>query len=155
VAEHAMMAGLSPSAVLEALNVGRSYIGAVEKAYNPEEPRVPAGSGRTSGQWTDSEQTRGGGDEEEGAAAERPPGSSLARAPVPPAASFLAELTAAQVAELGAYALRILGPAGAATAAFGLLFIPSPNNVRVEGEVPEIPGLRCATRGIATKLCSV
>jgi hypothetical protein len=142
VAEHAMKAGLSPSAVLEALNIGRSYIDALEKAYNPEEPRVPAGSGRTSGQWTDSEQTSGGGEDNEGAAVEKPPGSSLARAPVPPAASFLAELTAAQLAELGAYALRILGPAGAATAVFGLLFIPSPNNVRVEGEVPEIPGLR-------------
>ncbi len=44
--------------------------------------------------------------------------------------------------ELGAYAARLLGPAGAAVAAFGLLFIPSANNVRVEGDVPEIPGLR-------------
>jgi hypothetical protein len=153
VAEHAMKAGLSPSAVFEALSIGRSDIDAVEKAYNPEEPRVPAGSGRTSGQWTDNEQTSGDHKENEETAEEKPPGSSLAEAPVPPAAGFLAELTAAQVAELGAYALRILGPAGAATAVFGLLFIPSPNNVRVEGEVPEIPG--CATRGIATKLCSV
>jgi len=145
VAEHVMKAGLSPSAVLEALSIGPQYIDAIEKAYNPEEPRVPAGSGRTSGQWTDSEQTSGGGEEEEGTAAEKPPAPSLARAPAPPAArflGFLGELTAAQLAELGAYASRLLGPAGAATAVFGLLFIPSPNNVRVEGEVPEIPGLR-------------
>jgi hypothetical protein len=54
----------------------------------------------------------------------------------------LGTLDAAQVAELGAYAARMLGPIGAAAAAFGLLFIPSPNNVRVEGEVPEMPGLR-------------
>jgi hypothetical protein len=59
-------------------------------------------------------------------------------------------LDAAQVAELGAYASRILGvapvsaAAAAAVAVFGLLFVPSPNNVRVEGEVPEIPGLRYA-----------
>jgi len=46
------------------------------------------------------------------------------------------------VAELGAYAARLLGPGGAAAAVFGLLFIPSPNDVRVEGDVPEIPGLR-------------
>lgn len=145
VAEHAMNAGLSPSAVLEALSIGRRHIDAVEKAYNPEEPRVPAGSGRTSGQWTDSEQTSGDAQDKEGAAVQKPPASSLARAPVPPAArflGFLGELTAPQLAELGAYALRLLGPAGAATAAFGLLFIPSPNNIRVEGEVPEIPGLR-------------
>jgi hypothetical protein len=59
-----------------------------------------------------------------------------------PAPSFLGTLDAAQVAELGAYAARMLGPTGAAAAAFGLLFIPSPNNVRFEGGVPEMPGLR-------------
>jgi hypothetical protein len=51
-------------------------------------------------------------------------------------------LDAAQVAELGVYASRVLGPVGAAAATFGILFIPSPENIRVEGEVPEIPGLR-------------
>ena len=45
------------------------------------------------------------------------------------------------------YALRVLGSVGIATAVFGLLFIPSPNSIRVEGEVSEIPG--CATPGIA------
>jgi hypothetical protein len=59
-----------------------------------------------------------------------------------PAAGFLGELGAAQVAELGAFASRLLGPVGTAVAAFGLLFVPSPNNVRVEGDVPEVPGLR-------------
>jgi hypothetical protein len=48
VAEHAMKAGVSASAVFQALNIDRSYIDAVEKAYNPAQPRVPAGSGRTS-----------------------------------------------------------------------------------------------------------
>lgn len=62
--------------------------------------------------------------------------------PPPLAPSFLGELGASQLAELGLYAARILGPAGAAAAAFGLLFIPSPNNIHIEGEVPEIPGLR-------------
>jgi hypothetical protein len=59
-----------------------------------------------------------------------------------PAASFLGELNAAQAAELGSYALRVLSLAGTAAAVFGLLFVPSPNNIRVEGEVSEIPGLR-------------
>jgi hypothetical protein len=68
VAEHAMNAGLSASAVFQALNIDRSYIDAVEKAYNPAEPRVPAGSGRTSGEWTDSEQTSGTAVALEGAA---------------------------------------------------------------------------------------
>ena len=102
-----MKAGVSSRIVFEALEVGAAYIEAVEKLYNPEQPRVPAGSGRTSGEWTR-------------------------------VLSWLGDLTAEQIAELGTFALRFGGPA----AAFGLLFIPSPNKVRVEGEVPEIPGLR-------------
>lgn len=56
--------------------------------------------------------------------------------------SWLGELSVAQVVELGAYALRVLGIGGAAAAAFGLLFVPSPNDVHVEGEVSGVPGLR-------------
>jgi hypothetical protein len=111
LADSAMAHGESPRAVLEALAINVNYIQAVEKLYNPEEPRVPAGSGPTSGQWTRL-------------------------------LSWMGELDAAQVAELGAYAARVLGPASAAAAAFGILFIPSPENIRVEGEVPELPGLR-------------
>lgn len=69
-----------------------------------------------------------------------------------PAASFLGGLTAAQLAELGAYAARLLGPGGAAAAAFGLLFVPSPNNVHAEGDVPEIPGLRYSWNRDETQL---
>lgn len=111
LADSAMAHAASPRAVFEALRLDACYIDVIEKLYNPEEPRVPAGSGRISGQWTRL-------------------------------LSWMGELDVAQVAELGAYASRVLGPAGAAAAAFGLLFIPSPNNVRVEGEVPDIPGLR-------------
>jgi hypothetical protein len=156
VAEHAMKAGLSPSAILETLNIGPQYVDAIEKAYNPEEPRVPAGSGRTSGQWTDSEQASEGGREEEGTAVEKPPGSSLARAPVPPAArflGFLGELTAAQLAELGAYASRILGPVGAATAVFGLLLFLLPTMSASKVRCRRFRG--CATHGSATRRCSV
>jgi hypothetical protein len=137
-----MKAGTSPRAVFEALGLGAAYIDAVTKGYNPAEPRVPAGSGRTSGEWTDSEETGGDDSARAGTAGQEEQGSSLlGRAPLP-AASFLGELNAAQAAELGAYALRVLGPMGVAAAVFGLLFIPPPNNIRVEGEVLEIPGLR-------------
>jgi hypothetical protein len=147
-----MKAGTSPCAVFDALGLGAAYIDAVEKVYNPAEPRVPAGSGRTSGEWTDSEET--GGDE---AAGDKPNGegvrgSSLLGRTAPPAASFLGALDAAQAAELGAYALRVLSAAGAAAATFGLLFIPSPNNLRVEGEVPEIPGLKYSWNRDETEL---
>jgi hypothetical protein len=93
------------------LGLDGSYVEAVEKLYNPLEPRVPAGNGIFSGRWTKS-------------------------------LSFLAELTAAQATALGTYALRLFGPAGAAAAAFGLIFIPSRNRIRVEGEIKGLPGGR-------------
>jgi hypothetical protein len=66
--------------------------------------------------------------------------------------SWIGELDAAQIAALGTYASRVLGPAGAAAAAFGILFIPSPENIRVEGDVPEIPGLRYSWNRDETEL---
>ena len=142
MAQCAVKHGALPRAVFEALHFDARYIDAVEKAYSPMEPRVPAGSGRTSGEWTDGESAGEGDVAREQTVGEGITGPSLlARMPLP-APSFLGELNAAQSAELGAYALRLLGPVGAAAAAFGLLFFPSFNDVRVEGEVPEIPGLR-------------
>jgi hypothetical protein len=107
IVEGFMKAGTSPRAVYEALHLGMAYFDLLEKLYNPTQPRVPAGSGRPSGEWTRL-------------------------------ISALGSLTAAQVAELGTYALRL----GGVSAALGLLFVPSPNKVRVEGEVPDLPGLR-------------
>jgi hypothetical protein len=139
VAECALNAGVSPHVIFQALKISNSDMDAVEKAYNPAEPRVPAGSGRTSGEWTDGESTGEDDAPSETTAGGASQGSSgLAL----PASSFLGELNAAQAAELGIYALRALGSVGAAAAAFGLLFIPSANDLHVEGEVPEIPGLR-------------
>jgi hypothetical protein len=111
VADGFMKAGTTPRAVFEALHLGSAYTDAVEKAYNPAEPRVPAGSGSKSGQWTRE-------------------------------LSFLSTLPAAARASLGSFAARLLVSGGGATAVFGLLFIPSPNNLRVEGEVSGVPGLR-------------
>jgi hypothetical protein len=137
-----MKAGTSPRAVFDALCLSPAYIAAVEKFFNPDEPRVPAGSGRTSGEWTDNEEIGGNDAARAGTIGQKEQGSSVpGRAPLP-AAGFLGELNAAQAAELGTYALRVLTPVGVAAAVFGLLFIPYPNNLRVEGEVPEIPGLR-------------
>jgi hypothetical protein len=142
IADGALKAGISPRAIFQALKIRRSYVDAIEKAYNPAEPRVPAGSGPTSGEWTDGEETGGDAAARAGTAGVGAQGSSLLGRMPPPAASFLGELTAAQAAQLGLYASRLATPVGAATAVFGLLFIPSPNNIHVEGEVPEIPGLR-------------
>ncbi len=131
VTDRLMRAGVSPRAIFEWLEVGTPYIDAVEKLYNPDEPRVPAGSGRTSGQWTRDEGTSG---------------PSLLSDLAVPEATSLGDLTASAAEFLGEFALRLLAPrlGGAAVAAFGLLFIPSSNNLQVEGELPGLPGLRYA-----------
>ncbi len=141
LADGALHAGASPRDVFKAFHLDIRSIDAVEK-YSPDQPRVPKGSGRTSGEWTNSEATGANVSAGEQKLEVQLAGSSTPARMPPPAAGFLGELGAAQVAELGAYASRLLGPAGAAVAAFGLLFVPSPNNVRVEGDVPEVPGLR-------------
>ena len=106
-----------PAPSSKALDLDAAYIDAVEKVYNPAEPRVPAGSGRPSGEWT-----RG--------------------------LSVLGDLTAEAAEQLGNFALRLLGASlsegAAAVAAFGLLFIPSPNRLSVEGEVDGLPGVSYA-----------
>lgn len=117
LAEGFLDAGGSPRALFKALNLNAAYIDAVEKVYNPAEPRVPAGNGRMSGEWT-----RG--------------------------LSALGDLTAEAAEQLGSFALRLLGASlsegAAAAAAFGLLFIPSPNKLSVEGEVAGLPGVSYA-----------
>ncbi len=50
LAEGFLDGGGSPQAVFKALNLDAAFVDAVEKVYNPAEPRVPAGSGWTSGQ---------------------------------------------------------------------------------------------------------
>jgi hypothetical protein len=117
LAEGFLEAGGSPRALFKALGLDTAYIDAVEKAYNPAEPRVPAGSGRTSGQWTR-------------------------------VLSVLGDLSAEAGEQLGSFALRLLSASliegAAAAAAFGLLFIPSPNEISVEGAVADLPGARYA-----------
>jgi hypothetical protein len=170
VADGFMKAGTSPRAVFQALGFGGAYIDAIIKLFNPDQPRVPAGSGRTSGEWTrefsGGEQGANGGEDQadaQRAAREGPTptateptinGPSLSLlGPTPAAApesvsmgtrllSWMADLDAVQIAELGAYASRVLTPAGAAALVFGILFVPSANNIRVEGEVADISGLR-------------
>jgi hypothetical protein len=112
-------AGTSPLAILRALGFDGAYVEAIKK-YDPLEPRVPAGNSIWSGRWT-------------------------------AIASFLGELTASQAKRLGAWALAQLAveaagepaiAAAGAVAVAGLLFFPSPNRIRVEGEIKGLPGGR-------------
>jgi hypothetical protein len=115
MADGLIKAGISPLDILKALHLDASYVDAAEKLYNELEPRVPAGSGTISGEWT-------------------------------LIVSFLAELTAPQAERLGVLALGLMSPeaaaAAAAVAAYGVMFIPSPNRIRVEGEISGLPGAR-------------
>jgi hypothetical protein len=150
VADCAMKGGVSPRSIFQALGTASPCIEAVEKLYNPQEPRVPAGSGRTSGEWTDSEETGGdvaASDATTGAGAQ---GSSLLGRMPPAAASFLGELDAAEALELGQYAARIATPVGGAAAVFGLLFVSSPNKKARYRRFQD-----CTIPGIATRRCFI
>jgi hypothetical protein len=121
LADALLKIGADPRVILKALGFDSSYIDAVEKLYNPLEPRVPKGSGRTSGRWT-----RG-------------------------LLSGLADLTEAAAASLGRFATRLL-LRGAAEVVFRILFIPSPNKINIEGDVPGVPGLRYSWNRDETQL---
>ena len=56
LADGMLKRGVEAEAIIEALESGPSALAQLQK-YDPNQPRVPAGSGRTSGQWT----TGGGG----------------------------------------------------------------------------------------------
>ncbi len=62
--------------------------------------------------------------------------------------SVLGDLSAEAGEQLESFALRLLGASlsegAAAAAAFGLLFIPSPNEISVEGAVADLPGVSYA-----------
>jgi len=50
IADELMKAGVPPATILAAL--GDAPPDALDRAYNPDQPRVPAGNGRPSGRWT-------------------------------------------------------------------------------------------------------
>ena len=105
-------AGTSPIGILQALGLEASYVGTVAKLYNEFEPRVPPGNGILSGRWTKI-------------------------------LSFLGDLTASQAEQLGLWATRLLTPLAVGAGAvevFRLIFVPSPNCIRVEGDIAGLPG---------------
>jgi hypothetical protein len=141
--------GGSPRSVFEALRLDPRYIDALEKRFNPDQPRVPAGS-PDGGQWTSGDASEGEQASETVVSSTNPASetqgpSLLGRMPLPaaaPATGFLSALDAAQLLRLGLFAARVMTVAGGAAAVFGLLFIPSPDNIDVEEDVEGIPGLR-------------
>jgi hypothetical protein len=58
--------GMAPGTLLEVLGIGPSTPETVERTYDPDQPRVPSGSGRESGQWTSGDDAGDAGTGEAG-----------------------------------------------------------------------------------------
>jgi hypothetical protein len=148
IADRLMTASVTPDIILQALGLDPAPLLDFARGYNPDQPRVPAGSGPTSGRWTAED-----GGEEAGAtevspkppdgapavaaavaATAEPTGGALAEA-----GSFFAENVAPRaLAALAQLAIRAAGP----VALFGMLVVPSSRSPIVEGEVPGRSDLR-------------
>ncbi len=121
--------GVSPRDVWTVLDFDPAPLDALEKDYNPNQPRVPAGSGRTSGEW-----------DQEGA------GSEAADA-AEDVASELSEWTISDWA--GLIARYGSGPA---TFLAAMLYSPPAGGGQHEGQIPGRPDLRYSWNGDETEL---
>lgn len=104
--------GAHPLAILQTLGLDAAYVETIAKYYNEFEPRVPAGNGIFSGRWTRL-------------------------------LSFLGDLTAVQAEQFALWATRLLPPlaiGAGAVEVFRLIFVPSDNRIRVEGDIEGLPG---------------
>jgi hypothetical protein len=52
LADALLRSGREPGEIIDALQSGDSDFDELVKRYNPDQPRVPAGNGLTSGRWT-------------------------------------------------------------------------------------------------------
>jgi hypothetical protein len=75
LADKLLEAGSEPETILRALDLDPDEV--LTRAYNPDQPRVPAGSGRESGQWTSENSS--GGETAEGAPVGERQGAAPAR----------------------------------------------------------------------------
>ncbi len=106
IADGLMKAGVPPRTILEALR-GMPAPADLDRAYNPDQPRVPAGNGRPSGQWTS-------GDWAEDDAAD-----DAASSPSAPDRTAGNTSTGVQIADSSNDWAQYLNPVGAAEAAEG------------------------------------
>lgn len=103
-ADGLLKAGLPPREMLAALGIESSTIEPLDRAYNPDQPRVPAGSGRESGQWTTGDNSGDSGSGETGRSA-------------PPADGEPNPLDGIQIADSSADWVQYLNPVASAQAA--------------------------------------
>jgi hypothetical protein len=132
-----------PLAELDDANLRRlALAAALTKEYNPDEPRDDHGrwtTGGASGGSTEDAPARGGSSRSHAEAPSSAAASGMeAAAGVAAEGTVLGPLSAEALAGLASIAAGIAG----AAAAFGLVFIPSPNaGVTSQGAVPGEPGL--------------
>ena len=142
IADGLMAEGVSPRDILNALDFDPAPLDEVDKRYNPDQPRVPAGSGKTSGEWTSGD----------GAASAEARGAAEARV-APPDAVDAAERAAAAEGDAAAETLAertwwasvlAMGPRAAGPLVFmsALLYsTPAGGGYRF-GKVPGHPDLK-------------
>ena len=139
VADELIEAGVAPAALMKAQGFDPAPLALLK--YSPEQPRVPAGSGRESGQWTSGDSAAVSAPSAAGVPASLPSAAAAGEGAGTLAADLFAGASPkflAGLAELGA----IIGGAGAV---LGAIFIPSPNHALTsEGAVPGDPGLHYA-----------
>jgi hypothetical protein len=87
LADELLKAGTPPTALLRALNLDPSALEPLEKEYDPEQLRVPAGSGRPSGRWTSN-----GGGASDGSGTSEPAGGGEGQSATGAAADLRANL---------------------------------------------------------------
>ncbi len=129
IADGLLDEGVSPRDIWTVLDFDPAPLDALEKEYNPNQPRVPAGSGRPSGEWT----REGAGSEAADAAEE--------------VASDLSEWTISDWA--GLIARYGSGPA---TFLAAMLYSPPAGGGHHEGQIPGRPDLRYSWNGDETEL---
>ena len=129
IADGLMDEGVSPRDIWTALDFDPAPLDALEKEFNPNQPRVPAGSGRTSGEWTSDGAGSEVAETAEGTASRGGIGTILD--------------WAAFVARYGS------GPASFLAA---MLYSPPAGGEQHEGQVPGRPDLRYSWNSDGTEL---
>lgn len=129
IADGLMDDGVSPRDIWAALDFDPAPLDALEKEFNPNQPRVPAGSGRTSGEWAS---------EEAGSEAAEAAEETASRGAIGTILDW-----AAFVARYGS------GPASFIAA---MLYSPPAGGEKHEGQVPGRPDLRYSWNSDGTEL---
>jgi hypothetical protein len=145
IADGLMDGGVSPRDIWTALDFDPAPLDALEKDYNPNQPRVPAGSGRPSGQWT-----RDGAESEAADAAETAAADTMESAASNAAAEIATRGLIPRIISWAALVARY--GSGPATFLSALLYSPPAGGGHYEGEIPGRPDLRYSWNGDETEL---